>query len=299
MGSEVIAGVDVPASCANLGPGFDALAAAVDVYLQVRAVPFAGTRVTSAGEGAGELPGDERNLIWRALEAFCRWAGTDVPAVALAADNAIPLERGLGSSAAAAVAGLALGRALTGAPAASRDLIRLAAELEGHPDNAAAALLGGVVLCEGERVTRFEPSAALVPVLCVAEERQATEAARGLLPATVPLADAAANGARAAAVLAGLVGLAPLPAATMVDALHEPARLGAMAGSGRLVAALRGAGVPACLSGAGPSVLALVTAAGPPVGQLAAVAGDGWTVRRAAWQRAGAVTWTAAAARLP
>jgi homoserine kinase len=291
MDHDVIAAVDVPASSANLGPGFDALAAAVAIHLQVRATRFEGVRVATEGEGAGELATDEGNLVWRALEAYCAWAGADVPDVALSATNAIPLERGLGSSAAAAVAGVALGRALTGAGGADRDLITLAADLEGHPDNAAAALLGGVVLCEGDRITRFEPTPALRPVLCVPPGRQSTEAARGLLPEALSHCDAAANGARTAGVLVGLLGLMPLVAPTMTDVLHEPARFAAMPGSGRLVAALRGAGIPASLSGAGPSVLAVVPAGDDTrTERVVAVAGAGWDVRAVCWDLAGALS---------
>lgn len=290
MHHDEIAAVTVPASSANLGPGFDALAAAVDIHLEVSAVPFADVRVRCDGIGAGELPSGERNLVWRALEAYCAWARTDVPDVTLRASNGIPLERGLGSSAAAAVAGVVIGRALTGGGGANRDLIALAAEIEGHPDNAGAALLGGVVLCEGVRVTRFEPAPALTPVLCVPARRQSTEQARALLPDVLPHTQAAANGARTAGVLAGLLGLMPLAAETMTDVLHEPARLAAMPETGDLVSALRAAGVPACLSGAGPSVLAVLPAAPGAAERVSSIAGERWDVRAASWDLAGAVS---------
>ena len=280
--------VAVPASSANLGPGYDALAVALDVRLEARTTPRGEQRVVTTGAGAGELPSGDDNLVWRTLVGFCERAGANVPDVSVQVDNPIPLERGLGSSAAAAVAGLALGRALTGAPASAHDLIALASELEGHADNAAAAVLGGLTLCRPGGAARLEPSEGLRPVVCVPQVRQSTEAARGLLPGSVPLADAAANGGRVAAVLAGLVGMLPLDVEAMTDVLHEPARFGAMPASGQLVAALRGDGIPACLSGAGPSVLAVVAAGSrAAVQRVAALAGAAWRVWPTAWDRSG------------
>lgn len=281
--------VEVPASSANLGPGFDALAVAVDLMLTVWTTDRADRRVLAEGQGADELPGDDGNLIWRGLLAYCAWARVAVPDVSLRARNDIPLERGLGSSAAAAVAGVALGRGLTGAGGRDQDLIDLAAELEGHPDNAAAAVLGGLAVCAGDRARRLEPSEELRPILCVAEARQSTELARGLLPEAIPLADAAANGARAAVVVAGLCGAVAWDPSAMTDLLHEPARLAAMPGSEVLVRALRGAGVAACLSGAGPSVLAVAGSRDSAVVEgVRSLAADGFQVRPARWHRAGA-----------
>lgn len=299
-GDEPLARVRVPASSANLGPGFDALAAALDVYLEVEARPRTDRRVVSQGLGAGELPEDEGNLIWRAFAAYCDWASVAVPDVTLVARNAIPLERGMGSSAAAAVAGAALARSATqgiaGARSATRgggrdrDLIELAAALEGHADNAAAAVLGGIVLCVEGDVRRFTPAETLRPVVCVPSSRQSTQEARGVLPGSIPLAEAAANGARTAAVLAGLTGAMAWHPEVLRDVLHEPARLALMKESGRLVEALRGAGVGACLSGAGPSVLAILPSAEPDA--LAAVrsgAGPDWEMLECGWDLAGAV----------
>jgi homoserine kinase len=281
--------VEVPASSANLGPGFDALAVALDLRLRVEAVPREERRVVAAGDGADELPAGDDNLIWRALVAFCAWAGVAVPDVSLRSHNAIPLERGLGSSAAAAVAGVVLARALTGAPAADGDLTALAADLEGHPDNAAAAVLGGLVVALDGRARRLTPTPALRPVVCVPTARQSTEAARGLLPAAVPLPDAAANAARAALVVAGLAGALALDPAAMTDVLHEPVRLAAMPATGRLVRALRDEGVAACLSGSGPTVLAVVPARDDDaVAAVSAAAGDGWAVTATRWNHAGA-----------
>lgn len=281
--------VEVPASSANLGPGFDALAVALDLTLVVEAVPDAGTRVLAEGLGAEELDGGEGNLIWRAFAAACRRGGADVPAISIRARNHIPLERGLGSSAAAAVAGAALARAVTGAGLSDDDLIALAAELEGHPDNAAAAVLGGLVVAVDGRSCRLEPTDRLRPVVCIPHARQSTEAARGMVPAQVPLADAAANGARAAVVLAGLCGAMAFEPAAMTDVLHEPARLAAMPETGRLVSALRAEGIGACLSGAGPSVLAVLPVDDESaLGAVREAARDGWDVKPVRWHRAGA-----------
>jgi homoserine kinase len=284
-----IVGVEVPASSANLGPGFDVFAVALDVRLTVWTTDRVEQRIVADGEGADELPSDDRNLIWRAFEAYCAWAGVDVPDVSLRARNDIPLERGLGSSAAAAVAGAALGRAVTRGRGRDADLVALVAELEGHADNAGAAVLGGLVVVVNGEARRLEPTEALRPVVCIPHVRQSTAEARTLLPVTVPLADAAANGARAAATLAGLCGAMAFDPAAMTDVLHEPARLGVMAASGTLVADLRERGIGACLSGAGPTVLAVVRSLDESV--LDAVrdaAGADFDVRAVRWDRAGA-----------
>ena len=281
--------VSVPASSANLGPGFDALAVALDLPLSAWTVRRERRHVVTEGEGAGELPDGDSNLVWQALSAWCQRAAVAVPDVTLRIRSAIPLERGLGSSAAAAVAGATIARALVGG-GGDGEVVDLAATLEGHPDNAAAAVYGGLVACAGGRVVRLGVTDLLRPIVCLPEGRQSTAVARGLLPDTVPLAAAAANGARTALVLAGLAGAVAWDPGAMVDAIHEPARLAAMPATGRLVGALRAAGVGACLSGAGPSVLAVV-ASGDERG-LATVrdaAGDGWRVLPLAWDRSGAV----------
>lgn len=289
------AAVQVPATTANLGPGFDTLAVALDLHLRVDVVERADPRVIVDGLGADELPTGDDNLVWQAFVAYCDWAGVPAPDVTLRASSGIPLERGLGSSAAAAVAGAALARAVTGSdPGARRgrdeDLIALVAALEGHADNAAAAVLGGIAVCQERRAVRLQPSERLRPVVCIPERRLATSAARALLPGTVAHGDAAANGARTAVVLAGLIGAVAWEPAAMTDVLHEPPRFGAMPDSGRLVGSLRDDGVAACLSGAGPAVLAIVPAGDDVlVESIATHAGDGWRVRPSRWDRAGAL----------
>lgn len=290
MGEEDAVGVEVPASSANLGPGYDVLAVAVDRTLSVRTVERGSRRVTVTGLDADGMPTGDDNLVWRAFVSYCRWAGVAVPEVSLRAHNDIPLERGLGSSAAAAVAGLALGRAATGVASRDRDLIDLAVDLEGHPENAAAAALGGLVVCHDGTVSRLEPATDLRPLLWIPEGRQSTHAARALLGETVTLVDAAANAGRVAAVLVGLGGITAWDPEVMTDVLHEPARFAAMPESARLVRQLREAGVGACLSGAGPSVFGVAPGHDVEAVETAAsLTPNGWQLWLAAWHHAGAL----------
>lgn len=281
--------VRVPASSANLGPGFDVLAVAVDLHLDVIATPFDGRRVVAVGEGAGDVPTGDDNLVWRAVQAFCDAFSVDPPAVTLHCDNAVPLRRGLGSSAAAVVAGLVLARAATATPAADQRLIDLAAGFEGHADNAAAAVLGGIVVAGHGPARRFEPSRNLRPVVCIPDRRASTAAARRLVPGQVGLETMIATVRRSTLVLAGLTGLAAWDPALMRDDVHEPPRLDAMPDSGRLVAAARDAGLGAALSGAGPSVLVVAPAEDHDIGdRVAQLAGPTWRTVPLRWDRAGA-----------
>ena len=169
----------------------------------------------------------------------------------------------MGSSSAAIVAGLVLARALTGVPVGDRDLVVLADRLEGHPDNVAPALLGGLVACARDRqgglvVRRVNPAPALRPLLLVPELRQLTSEARSVLPSMLSRSDAATQAARAAHVLVGMSGGWPVEPTVAVDLIHEPARLQVMAPAARVLEVLRGDGVQAWLSGAGPSVALMV-----------------------------------------
>lgn len=286
--------VRVPASSANLGPGFDILAVALDLPLQVRAEPYDGRRVVSSGEGAADLPGNDDNLIWRAVRMFCDAHGLPAPQVTIHCDSQIPVERGLGSSAAAAVAGVTLGSRLAGVTVTDQQRIELATSLEGHPDNAAAAVLGGLVVAgpNGD-ARRFEPARSLQPVICIPDQRASTTTARGLVPDEVALDAAVATARRTALVLAGLAGMCAWDPTVMTDDIAEPPRLAAMPGSRRLIESARTAGHGACLSGAGPSVLVVVRQDAPDMlGWLRDVAGDDWRVVPLRWDRAGARTET-------
>lgn len=288
MGSAHVA-VEVPASCANLGPGFDSFAVAVDLPLEAWTMEPGEQRVTTEGEGAGDVPTGDDNLVWRALVAYCAWAGVTPPEISLRVRSAVPQERGLGSSAAAAVAGAALARAVTGAGGRDADLVALTGHLEGHADNAAAALLGGLCAVVDGRPHRFQPTSALRPVVCVPPTRSSTAESRGRLPEHVSLAEAAANAARAALVLAGLTGGAAWEPAAMRDSLVEPSRLAALPASGTLVEGLRAAGLGACLSGAGPSVLAVVDPSDHGATQrIRALKPEGWRVLPLRWNGSGA-----------
>jgi homoserine kinase len=257
--------VQVPATSANLGAGFDAFGLAVDHHLAVRTVDRSSQaeRVRTLDDASGELAAGDDNLVWRSFETFCRRHEVDVPDVGLVARSVIPLERGMGSSSAAIVAGLALARAVTGLPVGDRELLALATDLEGHPDNVAPALLGGLVACaradDGSLVIRrVNPAANLRPVLLVPDARQATSAARAVLPEQLDRAAVIDQAARAGQTLAALTGAWPLSAAAVGDRLHEPARLAVMVPTAEVLTAVRSAGIAAWLSGAGPSVAAVI-----------------------------------------
>jgi homoserine kinase len=282
--------VRVPATSANLGPGFDAFGLALGLHDVVQAkVIDSGLRIAvhGIGEQAAEL--GECHLVVRAMRAAFDLLGEHPPGIELRCDNAIPQGFGLGSSAAAIMAGLLAARALgdefglRGLPDA--DVLRIATDLEGHADNVAACQAGGLTIAwtsgDSVRSTSLLPLPGLKPVLCVPPMGLSTEVARQVLPSTVRHADAAKNAARAALLVAALLGDGRDLFDATEDFLHQPYRAGSMPGSARLVSALRAAGVPAVVSGAGPAVLALlvppVTPGPDVVASVAAQAGD-WAV---------------------
>jgi homoserine kinase len=256
--------VRVPATSANLGPGFDALGLALTLHDELTAqVTSAGITVEVDGEGT-DLPRDESHLVVQSmLTAFDR-LGERPAGLALSCRNKIPQGRGLGSSAAAIVAGLALARALVEGGAdrlPDADLLALAAELEGHPDNVAPCLLGGLTVAwtVGGRseAIRLDVDATVAPVLLVPPYAVATSAARGLLPDTVPHEDAVFNAARAALLVAALTGAPDRLFEATDDRLHQPYRASGMPETAALITSLRQAGHAAVLSGAGPTVLVM------------------------------------------
>ncbi|MDZ5444748.1 homoserine kinase [Micromonospora sp. 4G57] len=257
--------VRVPATSANLGPGFDALGLALGLYDDVAAeVTPGGVRVTVAGEGAGELPEGERHLVATAMRAAFDVLGGQPPGVALECVNRIPQARGLGSSSAAIVAGVLLARALVtdGAERLDDDAaLRLAAEIEGHPDNVAPCLRGGFTIAwtepSGARAVSLAAADGVRPTVFVPAERGLTAAARAALPATVPHPDAALTAGRAALLVHALTAAPGLLLPATVDRLHQDYRAAGMPGTAALVSALRATGVAAVVSGAGPTVLAL------------------------------------------
>jgi len=264
--------VVVPATSANLGPGFDSLGLALTLHDTVEAwVTEAGLEVQVTGVGADHAwRAADKHLVIQAMRAGFAAAGEDPPGIAISCRNEVPQGFGLGSSAAAIVAGLLAARALAAAhQAADRpadalpdaEVFRLACQLEGHPDNVAACLSGGLTVSwsgpAGPRVARLTPAPGLAPVLCVPAIPVATKTARSALPEQVPHADAAANSARTALLIAALTGRPDLLLAGTEDFLHQRYRAAVMPGTVMLVAALRDAGIAAVVSGAGPSVLAL------------------------------------------
>jgi homoserine kinase len=237
--------VRVPASSANLGPGFDVLGAALSLYLELE--------VQETGSFAVEtdldVPRDRSNLVVRAFEQLHSADGFE-----FRINSQIPLSAGLGSSAAAIVAGLLAADHIFELDV---DVMALATELEGHPDNAAAALNGGFVVCAGTRVHRFEPPMGLEAVLVIPEESLDTEAARAALPTSVPMADAVFNVSHTALLMLGLAGGDwELIAESLRDRLHQPFRADLYPRSAALIERAPACGaLGATISGAGPSVL--------------------------------------------
>ena len=260
--------VEIPATSANLGAGYDCLAVALEIVDRIEveclARPGAGVEIAVEGEGAGELPEDRSNAFVVALERGLeevRGDGAGELGWRIQMRNRVPLARGLGSSAAATVGGLLAGAALAGEALGVERALALATELEGHPDNAAAALLGGfTVAAHGDPPTaiRFEIPRDLRTVLFIPDLRLTTREMREALPEQVPLVDAVANLQRVALGVAALAtGSAEGLRHLTVDRLHEPYRAVVFPQLPALVAAARDAGaLGACLSGAGSTVIA-------------------------------------------
>jgi homoserine kinase len=262
--------VTVPATSANLGPGFDCLGLALDLRDTLTAeVVGDGLEVEVVGEGADDLPRDESHLVVTAMRRAFGQVGVEQPGLRVRFENAIPQARGLGSSSAAIVGGLALARALLLDEPELDDaaLLDLATAIEGHPDNVAPALLGGFVVCgqdDSGRAWAVRPALdpAITAVVFVPPTGLSTELARGLLPAEIPHSVAAANSGRAALLVAALGGATDELLRATEDFLHQEFREPAMPESLALVRSLRAEGHAAVVSGAGPTVLVL-TAHGP------------------------------------
>ncbi len=260
--------VKAPATTANMGPGFDCLGMALDLWNSLEVIPDAdlpgnGHLVEVTGHGAGELADDSSNLIYRSTRFLFQEAGQDLPPVSLRCHNEIPLARGLGSSAAAIAGGLVAANALSGGAFAAKDLLEMAATMEGHPDNVAAAVLGGLQLVLSDESLLYTAPIATPPelqvVLFVPEVRIATEDARAVLPSHISVADAVHNTSRIALLVAGMATNHPeyLRLATE-DRLHQPYRQALFPAMKVIFAAARDAGaLGVFLSGSGSTVLAL------------------------------------------
>ena len=257
--------VRVPATSANLGPAFDSAGLALTCHDALEfTVTDGGLSVGVSGIGAEDLPTDESHLVVRAFRAACEELGWSPPGLRLEALNAIPQGRGMGSSAAAVVAGV-LGAWALCPDVETIDLnavLRLTTEMEGHPDNVAACLLGGATLSwmtasRGARAERFDVDPLIQPVVLVPEATLNTHVARGLLPDSVPHADAAFNAGRAALLVHALANQPALLLEATEDRLHQRQRAAAMPATLALVDRLRERKYAAVVSGAGPSVLVL------------------------------------------
>jgi len=275
--------VRVPATSANLGPGFDAfgLALALHDLVEVRAVTGPSS-VHVEGEGAGEVPDGEDHLVVRAIRAGLEYVGAPQAGLELRCTNAIPHGRGLGSSAAAVVAGLVAARALVSEPEALDDtsILGLATDFEGHPDNAAPALLGAATIAwiddDGPRAARLPVLEVISATVLVPQLRLSTSKARSTLPGHVPHKDAARNAGRAGLLTLALTQRPDLLLAATDDRLHQGYRAAVMPESVALVERLRERGHAAVVSGAGPSVLVLHGAEGEDRVEISAVAGPSW-----------------------
>ncbi|MCV7257403.1 homoserine kinase [Mycobacterium shimoidei] len=262
----------VAASAANLGPGFDSIGLALSLYDEIGVETTAsGLTVEVEGEGVGQLALDAGHLVVRAVECGLEAAGVAVPGLTVRCQNAIPHSRGLGSSAAAVVGGLAAVNGILvqadSTPLSEAQLIQLASQFEGHPDNAAAAVLGGAVVSWTDS-SREPAGYAAVPLRlhpdihlfsAIPEERSSTAKTRGLLPAQVSHDNARFNVSRAALLVVALTERPDLLMAATEDMLHQPQRAPAMPVTAEYIALLRRCEVAAVLSGAGPAVIALST----------------------------------------
>lgn len=262
--------VRVPATSANLGPGFDTLGLALSIYdeLTVEELPDDRLEIEVNGSGAAEIPRDESNLVVRSIEHVYNDVGREMPGLRIRAENGVPHGRGLGSSGAAVTAGVLAAKGLLAGKVdfGDDDLLRLATELEGHPDNVAPALFGGLTIAwTGERGPQHKKllvHRGVSPLVLVPERTMSTSLARSLQPPHVPREDAVFNVSRSALLIAALTQSPELLLDATADRLHQNYRAEAMPETHRLVQALRGAGFAAVVSGAGPSVLVLADGPG-------------------------------------
>ncbi len=285
----------VAASSANLGPGFDSLGLALSLYDEIAVeTTDSGLTIEVDGEGAGQVPLDSTHLVVRAIEHGLQAAGAAATGLRVRCRNDIPHSRGLGSSAAAVVGGLAVVNGLVtqvgSDPLTEAELIQLSSEFEGHPDNASAAVLGGAVVSwtEHEGVLpryaaarlRLHPDINLFPA--IPEQRSSTAETRVLLPDTVSHTDARFNLSRAALLVLALTERPDLLMEATEDVLHQPQRGAAMPASAEYLRILRRCGVAAVLSGAGPAILAISLRSELPAEALEYGAANGFTVGKMA-----------------
>lgn len=259
--------VQVPATTANLGPGFDTLGLALAHYdrLDVRVRTEQGVTVVVHGVGEGEVPTDESNLVVRAIAHTFAACGQELPGLDIVAHNVIPHGRGMGSSGAAIVSGIMAARGLLDGIVdfSAETLLALATELEGHPDNVAPALFGGLTIAwmtpEGPQYKKLMVHRGVSPLVFVPEHVMSTALARSLQPESVPHEDAVFNLSRSALLIAALIQSPELLLTATEDKLHQSYRAAAMPETNRLIGLLREQGFAAVVSGAGPSILVLAS----------------------------------------
>lgn len=256
--------VQVPATAANLGPGFDCLGMALELYntVEFSTIPE-GLVVETEGEGTGELPRDENNLVYRAARLVFERAGFQPSGLRIRLVNGVPTGRGLGSSAAAIIGGIMAADAMAGTALSRREILHLACSLEGHPDNIAPALLGGLVIYTAQdgdiNWLKIDLPNNLKAVVAVPDFASNTRETRESLPHLVTMRDAVFNIGRTALLVAALQqGDLTMLGTAMDDRLHQPYRSGTIPGFKKVISAARLAGARGvALSGAGPSVIAL------------------------------------------
>ncbi|MFA5891318.1 MAG: homoserine kinase [Actinomycetota bacterium] len=279
--------VRVSATVANLGPGFDCLGLALDRHNEIIVERAPALLISAEGPGAQAVPTDGSNLVAQAIASVTG----EVPFVRIHQRIAIPFGRGLGSSAAAIIGGLVAGRVLCDIALSDQDLLRFAVAIEGHADNVAPCLFGGVTATAGLQTVRIDPPAGLRVLMCVASEAMSTEAARAALSPRVSRADAVAGLAHTGVLVAALAtGSTDVLLAATEDVLHQPSRFELMPATAAVVRALRDRGIAAFLSGAGPSVAAFVEeAAADAAAEFArSIVQPGWDVRVARIDPSGA-----------
>lgn len=259
--------VRVPATSANLGPGFDTLGIALAYYdeLEVTAAKAGTLKIEVHGEGEGEVPLDESHLVVRAIHETFRRAGQKPPGLILKANNKIPHGRGMGSSGAAVVSGIMAAKGLlTGiADVSDKTMLDIATEFENHPDNVAPALFGGMSIAwedeAGPRTKKLSVHRGVSPLVLVSATKMSTALARSLQPESVPHEDAVFNVSRSALLVAAMVQSPELLFSATEDKLHQSYRATAMPETDSLIRTLRASGHAAVVSGAGPSVLVLAS----------------------------------------
>ena len=263
-----VATVSVPATSANLGPGFDSIGLALDIRDSITArVVDSGVTVRITGNGADSLPKDDSHLIAKVILDTAADLGSPISGLEIECTNAIPQGRGLGSSASAIIAGLVLARALTESDMTDEELLQRANVFEGHADNISACLLGGLTVAwwneiDDVKAISLDVHRDIDALIGVPNAELSTEKARGLLPAELPYGDAVFNASRTALLVAAMTADPSLLLDATADRLHQDYRRAAYPESMAIVDALRAAGIAGTISGAGPTVLALTTGEG-------------------------------------